>query len=96
MVALECLALGVPIVAHAVGGLVPLISRAEQGQLLPTQSPDAFARAIANITNSRHSRPGELPPNLLPAEYGIDYCADEHAKLYARVARRSRQDGLES
>ena len=96
MVALECLALGVPIVAHAVGGLVPLISRAQQGQLLPTQSPELFAHAIAAVTTSRQIRPGELATNLLPADYCIDYCADEYAKLYARVARQTRQDAPKS
>jgi glycosyltransferase involved in cell wall biosynthesis len=51
MIALEALALGVPVVAHAVGGLVPLLGSATQGRLVRSQDPTEVARGIiATVT----------------------------------------------
>jgi glycosyltransferase involved in cell wall biosynthesis len=84
MVALEALALGVPVVAHAVGGLVPLVRSAAQGQLVGSQDPGAIAQAILAV-----APPGQQPAterrNLLPAEYRIETCAATHLALYREL-----------
>jgi glycosyltransferase involved in cell wall biosynthesis len=85
MVALEALALGVPLVAHAVGGLVPLLQSPRQGLLVGSQDPDKIARAIiavaAPIADTLRQH-----PSLLPAEYTVERCAGEYVRLYEELA----------
>ncbi|MCW8091276.1 glycosyltransferase [Alteromonas sp. ASW11-130] len=45
MTALECLALAKPLVAHAVGGLIPLLSEAFPSGLVEEHTPAAYAEA---------------------------------------------------
>jgi glycosyltransferase involved in cell wall biosynthesis len=84
MVALEALALGAPVVAHAVGGLVPLLGSAAQGQLVPSQNPAEIAKGIITA-----APPDRLVPtgrrNLLPAEYHIEASAAAHLALYREL-----------
>ncbi len=87
MAALEALALGVPVVAHAVGGLVPLLSSTEQGQLVSTQDPAAIAAAILKAAPPDWQVPTERH-NLLPAEYRIETCAAAHLALYRELISR--------
>jgi glycosyltransferase involved in cell wall biosynthesis len=84
MIALEALALGVPVVAHAVGGLVPLLGSATRGRLVRSQDPMEVARGIIATA------PPDQPPraerhNLLPAEYRIETCAAAHVALYREL-----------
>ena len=84
MVALEALALGVPVVAHAVGGLVPLLGSAAQGQLVPRQAPAGFASAIIATAPPDQPTPAERQ-NLLPPEYQIESCAAAHLAVYREL-----------
>lgn len=84
MVALEALALGVPVVAHAVGGLVPLLGSGAQGQLVRSQDPAGFASAIIATAPPDRPTPAERH-NLLPAEYRIETCAAAHLALYREL-----------
>ena len=49
LVALEALALGVPVIASSVGGLVEVVHPPEDGILVPAEDPDALAEAIARL-----------------------------------------------
>lgn len=49
MVALEALALGRPVVASAVGGLVDVVADGVDGALVPPDDPGALARALAAV-----------------------------------------------
>ncbi len=84
MVALEALALGVPVVAHAVGGLVPLLGSAAQGQLVQSQNPAEIARGIITVAPPDHPVPAGRH-NLLPAEYRIETSAAAHLALYREL-----------
>jgi glycosyltransferase involved in cell wall biosynthesis len=81
MVALEALALGVPVVAHAVGGLVPLLESVAQAQLVSTQDPAGIASAILIAAPPDWQLSADRI-NLLPAEYRIEACAAAHLALY--------------
>ena len=50
MVALEALALGRPVVASAVGGLVEVVADGPDGILVPPGDPVALADALARLT----------------------------------------------
>lgn len=85
MVALEALALGVPVVAHAVGGLVSLLDTEGLGHLVQSQDPQLIAKAILSV-----APPGSVAPrgdSLLPQRYTIDACADAHMALYENLRR---------
>jgi glycosyltransferase involved in cell wall biosynthesis len=86
MVALEALVLGVPVVAHAVGGLVPLLASIAGCRLVGSQDPIALARAIESA-----APPGKLVPDqresLLPPAYTVAACATAHEGLYRELAR---------
>ena len=49
LVALEALALGVPVIASSVGGLVEVVHPPEDGILVPAEDPDALAAAIRRL-----------------------------------------------
>jgi glycosyltransferase involved in cell wall biosynthesis len=85
MVALEALALGVPVIAHSVGGLVPLLERINGCRLIQSQDPMLYADAITSIAppGTKVEATREV---LLPGRYTIQHSADEHAKLYGVIA----------
>ncbi len=49
LVALEALALGVPVIASSVGGLVEVVHPPDDGILVPAEDPDALAAAIRRL-----------------------------------------------
>jgi glycosyltransferase involved in cell wall biosynthesis len=49
MVALEALALGRPVVASAVGGLVDVVVDGDDGALVSPDDPDALAKALSAL-----------------------------------------------
>ena len=81
MTALESLALGVPLVAHAVGGLEPLLKEGYKAGLVFEHEAKAYAKAIEECLNTR-SDSVTLPPH---------YTAQENAKqvteLYQQLLR---------
>ena len=70
MVVLEALALGVPVVAHAVGGLPELLNGSPIGHLVPSQDPAQLAQAVEAVArqagprSSSGTRAGALPATL--------------------------------
>ena len=82
MVVLEALSLGVPVVAHAVGGM-PEVLEGIPGQRLVTQhTAQGYATAIAELAATE---PLENPPRRecrLPADFEISHTAAAYAALY--------------
>jgi glycosyltransferase involved in cell wall biosynthesis len=82
MVALEALALGVPIVAHAVGGLPEALEGIAGNQLVTEHTPAGYATAIAAVTRlARPDTRGERHCQL-PARYAISTSAQSYADMY--------------
>lgn len=75
MTALESLALGTPMVAHATGGLVPLLNAAHCDGLVSNHT----AQAYANKVNQMLSSPGQV---VLPGEYDAAHNAQNILALY--------------
>jgi glycosyltransferase involved in cell wall biosynthesis len=78
MVALEALALGIPLVAHKVGGLAELLAGREQ-LLVSDHSPQGYANKLLAYWRA----PGE--PVHLPHEYTARYNAESMLALYNRL-----------
>jgi len=90
MIALEALALGVPVIAHAVGGLPELLRQAQAGYVLPSQEPQAFANAVeALIAHTTTQR-----TNLLLTAYSAANSAARYAALYQRLSATARGDHI--
>jgi glycosyltransferase involved in cell wall biosynthesis len=86
MVALEALALGVPVVAHAVGGLISLLDTERLGRLVRSQNPQLIADAVLAVVP-----PGSIAASsdsLLPPRFTIETCADSHMALYQELRNR--------
>jgi L-malate glycosyltransferase len=82
MVVLEALALGVPIAAHAVGGLPETLAGIPGQRLVTDHSPAGYAAAIAALAES--SSAGERP-SMLPARFEISSTARQYVDLYRRL-----------
>ena len=81
MAALEALALGVPVVARAVGGLVEMLQDVEGCRLVDSADPTRLAAAVAEATAGP-----AVPAPVLPARYRIDTCASAYLRLYQELA----------
>lgn len=95
MVMLEGMALGMPVVATAVGGIPELIGgAAEAGALAPPEDPAALAVALRSMLHDpdRRVRCGREGRRRVEAAYSLDRYAkrmrDAYADVYTRAARR--------
>jgi len=88
MVVLEALALGVPVVSHAVGAVIDIISQPSLGRLVESQDPEAYARALQELQAASNA----VPPHrcLLPENYSVKSSADQYARLYLDLDSRDR------
>jgi glycosyltransferase involved in cell wall biosynthesis len=90
MVLLEALTLGVPVVAHAVGGLPEVLAGVTGQRLVSEHTAAGYAEAIAGLV-------GHRPPedrlqerqSLLPPRFEISGTAGQYADLYRRLARHN-------
>ena len=85
MAALEALALGVPVVAHAVGGLPELIDAPMRGELVAEQDPQRYAAAIRTVLQRRAATSVATP--LLPESYLLHDCCRQYVALYQELTR---------
>lgn len=88
MVVLEALALGVPVVAPAVGGLPQVLAGISQCRLVSDRTPEGFAKAIAEVLAEGRAHPNTTPgpaKSLLPARYDIDTVSAAYVSLYREL-----------
>ena len=86
MVVLEALALGTPVVAHAVGGIIEIAARNPDLLLCSEQSPSAFAARCRQLRNEPRRAPAAL------RDYDNHTTARHYSTLYHRLRRSSLQD----
>lgn len=82
MVVLEALCLGVPIVAHAVGGLPEALEGIPGHRLVSQHTPGGYAAAIAEVADLARDTSHGGPQCLLPPHFEISSTAEQYAKLY--------------
>jgi L-malate glycosyltransferase len=88
MVVLEALALGVPVVSHAVGGVVDVISDPRLGRLVASQDPEAYANAVEGVCAT--STMGLSSESLLPDAYSVQSSAEQYVQLYRGICDSHR------
>ena len=82
MAALEAIAIGVSVVARAVGGLPEMLSGVAGCRLVESDEPAAFAAAVCAVLEA-----GEHPQ--LPERYSIRRCATLYRELYESAGART-------
>ena len=81
MAALEALAMGVPVVARAVGGLVEMLEGVEACVLVDADDPASLAAAVRqSVVDPARSSVS------LPRRYWIGTCANAYLALYRELA----------
>lgn len=79
MVAVEALALGRPVIASSVGGLVEVVVDGDDGALVPPDDPDALAKALGALALR--------PPTAEAARrHEPDAVVHAHERAYARAS----------
>ena len=89
-VAIEGMALGRPVVATCIGGLMEVVVDRETGILVPPEDPAAIARAVAELLENpqRASRMGEEARKQVQKKFPIEGHIERMSVLYDDVAHR--------
>ena len=82
MVALEALAVQIPVLAHAVGGLRDLL---DEPLLISDNRASCYADKLTHLLQSRAHAGDPLATVKLPVQYTADYNARQVFNLYARL-----------
>lgn len=92
LVALEAMALGVPVAASAVGGLVELLERSGAGVLVPPEDASALAEAIERVLDDASARERMSEAGRAYVErFSVDRMVDEYVALYRDMLERMRR-----
>ncbi len=85
---IEAMALGRPVIASRVGGMMETVHDGETGLLVPSGNPDALAQAIVNLLTDPQARERMGLQGRLVAlrEFSVERLADGLAKLYYELA----------
>jgi glycosyltransferase involved in cell wall biosynthesis len=99
MVALEAMALGVPVVAAEVGGLAEVIEHLVTGWLVPPEDPQALARTLREVLfNKRQScYVGQNARQRIIESYSVEVMVQKTLNVYSEVLNQPRYQrrGLE-
>jgi L-malate glycosyltransferase len=92
MTALEALALGTPVVAHAVGGLIDALDRGQGGVLTSAHTPEGYADAVLSILqdSSRADTLAKAGRAAVESRYSAAINAERMHALYAQLIDRTK------
>jgi glycosyltransferase involved in cell wall biosynthesis len=91
---IEAMALGKPVIASRVGGMVEAVHDGETGLLVPPGDPDALTQAIVNLSRDHQARErmGLWGRQVALREFGVERLADGLAKLYNELVSPPRRE----
>ena len=92
LVALEALAVGVPVVASAVGGLMDIVQHEQNGLLVPPEDPAALAGALNRLLDDAalRTRLAAAGPDSTE-RFSLDRYVSRLTALYAELASSSHR-----
>jgi len=96
MVLLEALALGVPVVARAVGGIPEVIQDGTSGILVPSPEPSKLAEACLSLLGSASRRKELASAGTLRVvqDYSVERTAADVARFYGGLLRGLNNEKL--
>lgn len=92
-VLLEAMAMGLPCVGTAVGGVPEVIRNGSTGFVVPKRDPEALAQALDMLIGNPELRErfGREGRRIALEEHSLASVAERHAAIMERLARRTRQ-----
>ena len=86
-VILEAQAVGVPVVATSVGGVVDIINDGETGLLVLPKDPDGMARAVVRVLNDKKfaAQLAEAAKQKLRKQFTLEHMASQTLKVYEEL-----------
>ncbi len=89
--ALEAMALGKPVVASAIGGLLEIITHNQTGLLFPAAEPRALAESVLQLKSYEMRRSlGEEASRYIEQVWSVDKWAGQISKTYRALLERYR------
>ncbi|MDX1560730.1 MAG: glycosyltransferase, partial [Marinobacter sp.] len=88
MTLLEAATLGIPVVAHNVGGIPEVLTGWERGALVDEQTPSAYAnRVLSILPRQPHAEDAAATPQMAtsPPEFENKFSSRENAKKYVEL-----------
>jgi glycosyltransferase involved in cell wall biosynthesis len=87
---LEAMAMSLPVVASAVGGIPEVVKPRETGLLVPPDDPAALAAALNELLRDveKAKRMGVAGRERVLAEFSMEEMASRYERLYDDVSRR--------
>lgn len=87
---LEAMAVGLPVVATAVGGNSEIVTEGVTGQLVPPADPAALARAIVNMcrTEDRWPALGQAGRDRVSEHFEVHRMVSDYERLYRELLRK--------
>jgi len=83
---MEAMAMEIPVIASAVGGVPNMLHDGEAGIVVPPDLIDAIAAAIDRYENeSLRTTHGTRGREIVTSEYDVSIIADQHVKIYENV-----------
>ncbi|MBI5451153.1 MAG: glycosyltransferase [Gammaproteobacteria bacterium] len=82
LILLEALCLGIPVIAHATGGITALLENRPPHQLCHSNQPDEFCRLIEQL-----SATSAAPETRDIQDISISRCADQTARVYQQLLK---------
>jgi glycosyltransferase involved in cell wall biosynthesis len=92
----EAMASGVPVIATRVGAIDEVLEEGVTGLIVPPEDAEALAEAVESLARdpARAREMGATGRRRVEERYGLERCADAHARAYGlAVAHRARRIG---
>ncbi|MBW3225625.1 glycosyltransferase family 4 protein [Marinobacter adhaerens] len=91
MTLLEALALGVPVVAHNVGGVVEILKAGECGWIVKDNLPRRYVEVIKQLINDKTETENKVTMGKLhvKAHFDLEISMEKYQTMYQKVAHRA-------
>jgi L-malate glycosyltransferase len=89
MIVLEAMALGVPVVSHAVGAIPEVLGGGAMGTLVPNQEPSQYVRAISVLRDAPEDARAQAAraAQHVASRYSAEKSVREYASIYRELGR---------